>query len=324
MPRPRPSLVRMLHIHEALSAGRFPTRGSLAKQFETSVSTIQRDLDYMRDQMGLPIGFDPVRNGYHYTEKVTHFPTLQISEGELVALCVARRALEAYHGTSFETALRSAFHKLTAELHDELSFSWSDLDDAFSFRPVGLQSVAELNVFEAVKDAVVRQQEIVFRYCKPREQEISTRKVHPLHLRFQESGCYLFCHDVTRRGRIRRFHLGRMSEVQFTGQTFELKKPFDIDTHLQNSIGIYGAEAAERIHLRFTAQVAPLIRERCWHRTQQIEHLDDGAADFIMDVAVTPELERWVLGWGADVEVLAPISLRQAIAEVGRVLASRL
>lgn len=81
----------MLHTHEVLCAALHPTRRSLAERFETSVSTIQRDLDYMRDQMGLPIGFDPVRNGYQYTEKVTHFPTLQIAGGELVALCVARR-----------------------------------------------------------------------------------------------------------------------------------------------------------------------------------------------------------------------------------------
>ncbi len=118
----------MLHIHEALLGGTFPNRKSLARKLETSTSTIQRDLDYLRDQMGMPIAFDPVKSGYYYTEKVTHFPSIQISEGELVALCVARRALEAYHGTSFEAALRSAFHKLTAELHDELSFSWSNLD----------------------------------------------------------------------------------------------------------------------------------------------------------------------------------------------------
>jgi proteasome accessory factor B len=240
-----------------------------------------------------------------------------------VALCVARRALEAYHGTSFEPALRSAFHKLTAELHDELSFSWSDLDEAFSFRTVGLQSVAELEVFETVKNAVVRQQEISFRYRKPREQDISTRTVRPLHLRFQESGCYLFCHDLARRGKVRRFHLGRMSEVQLTGKSFEMKQPFDIDAHLRNSIGIYGAEASERIHLRFSAQVTPLVGERSWHRTQQLELREDGSADFTMEVAVTPELERWVLGWGADVEVIAPIPLRQKMAEVGRVLASR-
>ncbi len=114
-----------------------------------------------------------------------------------------------------------------------------------------------------------------------------------------------------------------MSDVSRTGKTFKLSKPFAIDDHLQNSIGIYGADSTELVHLHFSAAIATLVAERRWHHTQIIDTQPDGSAHLRMEVAVTPELERWVLGWGADVEVLAPLSLRQEMAEVGRVLASR-
>lgn len=45
-----------------------------------STKTIQRDIDFMRDRMGLPIDYSPQRYGFYYTEPVDAFPTLQITE----------------------------------------------------------------------------------------------------------------------------------------------------------------------------------------------------------------------------------------------------
>ena len=92
----------MLAIHRALQAGRFPNASSLARELEVSAKTIQRDLEFMRDRLQLPLDYDATRWGYHYTEAVKAFPTLQLTEGELVALVVAEKALQQYRGTSFE------------------------------------------------------------------------------------------------------------------------------------------------------------------------------------------------------------------------------
>ena len=43
----------------------------------------------MRDRLRMPIEYNPGRVGYFYTEEVSSFPTLQITEGELFALVVA-------------------------------------------------------------------------------------------------------------------------------------------------------------------------------------------------------------------------------------------
>jgi len=34
-----------------------------------------------------------------------------------------------------------------------------------------------------------------------------------------------------------------------------------------------------------------------------------------MRVAITPEIRRWILTWGEEVEVLRPDHLREAVAE---------
>ncbi len=57
-----------------------------------------------------------------------------------------------------------------------------------------------------------------------------------------------------------------------------------------------------------------MIEERTWHASQAIEGRPDGGLDLTMHVGVSPEVERWILGWGDHVEVLEPPSLRENIA----------
>ena len=64
--------------------------------------------------MDLPIEYDGARHGYYYSQEVSAFPSLQISEGELFALLVAEKALQQYRGTSFEKPLVSALKKSAA------------------------------------------------------------------------------------------------------------------------------------------------------------------------------------------------------------------
>ena len=98
----RPPLERMLRIHQALQSGKFPNASTLAREIEVATKTIHRDIEFMRDRLGLPVEYDSARIGYHYTEQVSAFPNIQITEGELFALIVAEKALQQYRGTNFE------------------------------------------------------------------------------------------------------------------------------------------------------------------------------------------------------------------------------
>src|SRR5437899_7778632 len=94
LPQTRPPLERMLRIHQSIQAGAYPTAGRLAEELEVSAKSIHRDLEFMRDRLQLPLDFDRGRRGYYYTEEVSAFPSVQITEGELFALIVAEKALQ--------------------------------------------------------------------------------------------------------------------------------------------------------------------------------------------------------------------------------------
>ena len=75
----RPPLERMLQIHQAIQSGSYPNATTLAAELEVCTKTINRDTDFMRDRLGLPMEYDGTRCGYHYTQPVSSFPTLQIT-----------------------------------------------------------------------------------------------------------------------------------------------------------------------------------------------------------------------------------------------------
>ena len=170
-------------IHARVKAGRYPNCRKLGDDLEVSSKTIQRDIDFMRYRLNLPIEYDPLRFGFFYTEAVTSFPTIDVSEGEIAALFVAQKALTQYQGTPFERPLRSAFHKITDGLKDSMSFSWSDLENVISFHSAGA-SVADLELFETVSNAVLQSVELHFEYQKLGSNRYEGRRVQPLSHRF--------------------------------------------------------------------------------------------------------------------------------------------
>ena len=59
---------RIVYIHEQIASQRYPTASKLAKALECSVSSINRDLEFLRDRCYAPIEYDMQKRGYHYTD----------------------------------------------------------------------------------------------------------------------------------------------------------------------------------------------------------------------------------------------------------------
>ena len=112
----------------------------------------------MRDRLGLPIAYNASRFGYYYTETVKAFPTMQITEGELVALVVAEKALQQYRGTSFEKPLLSALKKMEQSLPDTISVNLAEVEQTISFR-TRAEPVLDLQIFDTLAKAASTESE---------------------------------------------------------------------------------------------------------------------------------------------------------------------
>ncbi|MEP6822643.1 MAG: WYL domain-containing transcriptional regulator [Chthoniobacterales bacterium] len=316
----RPPLERMMRIHGQLKSGDYPNCRKIADALEVSSKTIQRDIDFMRDRLGLPIEYDPLRVGFYYTEEVASFPSIEVSEGEVAALFVAQKALAQYKGTPFERPLRSAFRKIADSLKERVSFSWSDLEDAISFHSAGA-GVADLELFETVSQAVLRSVELEFEYRKLNSKGYEPRRVRPFHIACLENQWYVFAEDLERK-QLRTFALPRMRSVRLTTTKFRRPANFSISKVLSGSFGVFEGGKKHRIRLQFDRFAARLVSERTWHQSQRFRQAKDGAALLELELGGLEEIERWVLSWGSHAQVLAPPELVARIRKEIRALAA--
>jgi predicted DNA-binding transcriptional regulator YafY len=310
-PLSRPPLERMLRIHQAIQAQKYPNASTLARELEVSTKSIHRDIEFMRDRLELPIEYDGARFGYHYTEEVSAFPTVQITEGELFALIVAEKALQQYRGTSFEKPLLSAIQKMEQSLPDTISLNLAEVEQTISFR-TRAEQILDLKIFDALAKATAHRHQIEVAYRKPGQREVERRLLDPYHLANINSEWYLFAYDHDRKD-IRTFVPGRVQTVKATGKTFERQPKFSLEKRLRDSFGVQSGHGEYEVALRFNERVADYIREKKWHESQQLREVKNGGVELKLTLSSLAEIQRWVLSWGGDVTVLKPRELIDAV-----------
>lgn len=306
----------MLRIHKAVQSGKFPNATRLAAELEVSTKSIHRDLEFMRDRLELPIEYSPQNFGYHYTAEVTAFPTLHITEGELVALVIAEKALEQYRGTQFEKPLLSAIRKIEQSLPDTISLNLADIEQTISFR-TRAEPILNLATFDTLAKATAhrRQLELVYRKAGSRQSEV--RLVDPYHLANINGEWFLFAWDHARKD-LRTFVPARVQSVKATGRTFPAPQKFSLEKRLRDSFGVHSGEGEFDVVLRFNPRVADYIREKKWHQSQQLRELKDGGVELRFTLSSLVEIERWVLSWGGDAVVVKPRPLADAVKEAAK------
>ena len=300
----------MLRIHQALQAGGFPNASKLAREAEVSTKTIHRDVEFMRDRLNLPIEYDARRNGYNYTGEVSGFPTMQITEGEIFALVVAEKALQQYRGTSFEKPLLSAIKKMEQALPDTISLNLADIEQTISFR-TRAEPILNLETFDVLAKAVAQRQQLELHYRKP-GQAAEKRLVDAYHLANINGEWFLFAFDHARKD-LRTFAPARIQSARPTGKTFERSQKFSLEKRLRDSFGVHAGEGQYEVVIRFAPRAADYIREKKWHASQTLRDLKDGGAELRMKLSSLAEVERWVLSWGGEAEVLKPKELAEAV-----------
>ena len=301
----------MLRIHQAIQAGNHPNATTLAREMEVSAKSIHRDLEFMRDRLDLPLEYDAAHGGYHYTETVSSFPTLQITEGELFALLVAEKALQQYRGTNFEKPLLSAFKKMSASLPDTISLNLADWEQTISFRTRAVP-VVNLEIFDALGKATAQRQQLELTYRKAGQREPELRVVDPYHLANINGEWFLFAFDHLRKD-VRTFVPARIKAMKPTGMTFARPQKFSLEKRLRDSFGVYSAQGEFQVAIRFAEAVADYIREKKWHDSQEMIELKDGGVELRLKLSSLQEIERWVLGWGGNAVVLKPAELAEMV-----------
>ena len=306
----------MLRIHQSILSGTYPNASNLAMELEISTKSVYRDLEFMRARLGVPLEWDGTKNGYYYTGEVKSFPPLQITEGEVVALVVAEKALQQYRGTSFEKPLLSAIRKMEDSLPDLVSLNLSDLQQSISFQ-TRAAPILNLEVLDALAKATAKRQQLELSYRKPGQKNAEQRRVDPYHLANINGEWFLFAFDHLRND-IRTFVPARIQSLRQTGRTFKRPQKFSLEERLRGSFGVRSGKGAHEVVLRFDEKVADYIKEKKWHDSQKLRELRGGAVELSLQLSSLEEVERWVLSWAGYAKVLRPRELAESVKQAAR------
>jgi proteasome accessory factor B len=300
-------------IIKRLQARPFQSAAQLAKAIEgVSKKTVLRDVKFMKEQLDLPLKYHEKKHGFYFTEPVSEFAPMQLSRGELVALFVAEKAVEALKGTRLHKLVQDSLHKIAEACPEYVSLKWQDMDEAFSMKTTGaLKSSVE--VFSTLMDAVLEQREVEFDYHKLESRRVERRQVRPYHIIQLQQGWYLIAHDP-RRGALRKFALQRMNGLKLLKSRFVRDPSFNIRDYLASGFGVWSyPEDAPRfeVRIRFTGWAARYVAERQWHASQSITPInaDGSEIEFRAELAGLEEITRWVMSHGRQARVIGPEEL---------------
>ncbi len=314
----RPLLDRILRIEQRLRENKYPNCKTMAEELGVSPKTIQREFEFMRDRMERPLAYDRSKHGYYYTEVVADLPAVKITEGEVVGLLVAQKALEQYRGTPFEHTLETAFKKITSQLREVITFNPSEVMAGFSFRSIGA-SRADIKVFETLARAVRLSREVTITYLKPNAKKPGVRCIRPYHLANIQSLWYAISFDLSKND-IRKFALPRIKAIKLEEATFERPADFSVDRYLTNSFGAFSGQDDIEVKILFDSFAASFVQERSWHPTEAFKPRKSGSLELVMHVCRLEEVQSWVLSWGGHARVLSPPELAKQVLDAGKAI----
>lgn len=303
-------LERYYWFDRQVNAKRFPNAGSLARHFEISTKTAQRAIEFMRDRLQAPLEYDSKNKGYRYTDDSFVLPPFHVSQGELVSILLARNLLSESAGGLISNHIQTFGKKLLSSI-GEIGFTEDKLRHAFSAVWNG-HSPAPPEIFQSVITALLENRLLTLTYDSPVSEQKTPRTLEPHHLQHY-MGSWVLIGWCRLRSDWRKFFLSRMSELQVSNIPFNPRSEMEWKKLIQSSFGIFQGGETVAVTLQFNAFRAPWIREQVWHSDQVIKELPNGGVRLSLPVSDLREIKMRVLQFGADVEVLEPVDLRDEV-----------
>jgi proteasome accessory factor B len=310
-------VIRQWKVLHALESSRHGASiDSLAGELEVTTRTIRRDLAALQEA-GFPLFDTRDEDGrvrWRLDGQVLKGLDTGFTLGELCALYLSRNLLESVAGTPFQRDLGHAFSRLQAALSPRMRQFLDRLPAVLAAKP-GPRARGG----EASSDIVARLLEATlhFRVASMRYHSVSSAKVkdylvHPHRLAFAQGGLYLLAY-VPAYENVRTFAVDRIKTVSLEKQTFTPRRDLPEDV-FANSLGV-NTGPPERVEIAFDAQIAPYIRARVWHASQEVRDAADGALTLTMHVCHDWALRSWILSWGPFAHVLSPAALAAEVRE---------
>lgn len=180
----------------------------LARRFEVSVRTVERDISALQ-QSGTPVYAETGRTGGYCLDRAHTLPPVNFTAGEAVAMALALQRLD---GTPFHSTAATALRKLVAAMRADDAAAARSL--AARVHLVGSSPVPAMP--RLVADALSARRVLRIRY-DDKAGAVTDREIEPLAYVGTATHWYLVAWCRLRRS-VRAFRTDRIADVRVTGE----------------------------------------------------------------------------------------------------------
>jgi predicted DNA-binding transcriptional regulator YafY len=288
---------RLIGILSILLQKETVTAPELAKRFEVSRRTINRDIDELT-YAGIPIRTTQgVGGGISIAEGYKMDRTLLTSK-DMQVILAGLRSLDSVSGSNYYSRL---MEKIQAGSSEFISGRDSILIDLSSWYGKTLAPK-----IETIQNAIENRQLLTFSYYGPKGE--SGRKIEPYYLVFKWSSWYVWGWCLTRRD-FRLFKLNRMDKVNKSETFFACREVALPDLSDEK---VFSGE----IHLQ--ALFAPEVKWRVIEEfgVGSYTEMKDGRILLEKEYTNMDQMISWILSFGDKVEVIEPKEVREQITNI--------
>ena len=303
----------LYRLHRLLDGRRTAiSRQTLLDKLEISRSKLTRLIADLRDRLGAPFVFDRDHSGYRFDTADGRFelPGLWFTGEELHALVSLNHLLQTLQPGLLDELLAPIRARLERILRTE------HLGGGEAQKRIRILAMAarakNMRYFQTAAGALLQRKRLSIEYYNRERDQTGTREISPQRLTHYRDNWYLdaWCHE---KKALRIFAVECIRHATVLTKIARNLPDATLNRELASAYGIFAGEPVATAILRFSAHRARWVADETWHPEQQSRWLDDGRYELSLPYSRDTELIMDILKHGAEVEVIAPVQLRQAV-----------
>ncbi len=283
-----------------------------ADYFNISVRTFHRDKKMM-EELGIPIYYNKHLKEYKILDNFRFkSPNLDQKETEAVLL-----AAKEYQNRSFpmkkelESGLAKVYNSLPEFLKNSMGSyikNYEIISDPF------VKLDEHQKKFDILKEAISNNLSVIINYYSMSSDETVKRKLDTYNIFFNNGAPYLAAYCHLRDG-IRTFRVDRIKSIKMTDEKYTIPGDYSLSEEFKNVWGVEQGQKELDIKIKFIGRAARFVPEYQWSDNQEIEIKNENEIIFSVRTCSREEIKKWMLGFGAEAELLKPVELREEIIE---------
>lgn len=271
--------------------------------------TINRDIDELSMSYAIE---EEERNGKTYfLARKFSMENVDLTIQDLMAISFMQQLVQQYEHTIMGKAAEEMLQKIASNTGNLNRKHLEELSKTIRFidRNEWKNQDVKPEIEQMITAAIEKQNKIEIQYHSWNSDETTKRVIHPYSMTFIDQ--YLCVEGYCElRKELRTFRLSRIQNVTVLKEQFQIPETYHKKD--EDKFIYLGGKDKEQLIIQFDVETGRYIREYEAHRADRLTENEEGVL-FEKRTAITTEVIRWILRFGAGAKVVQPENLKEQI-----------